>query len=272
MHARRKRSAAPGSGPRAGDVLSAIGFDQARLEGAFETLRREVKMLQIKLRVLEAAADGQAAAGADVALRAERVLGRGTDAERAGELDAREQALRQSEQAVNAVEIELTNQRALFAQERAELEAEVEWLESERTAFARQANELEDRTVALRRYDMELDVRERDLQNRARQLESAEAALADARRQVEVVHPVERILDLPAPVGAPEQPASSASTWKIDALAQLVEEQGRAFPERVDEWRYTLLYLRNEAYADGTLPGAFDWLVEDTFRELLASR
>ena len=60
--------------------------------------------------------------------------------------------------------------------------------------------------------------------------------------------------------------------WKIETLARLVEQNAAAYPERSDEWRFTLFYLRSEAEIDGTLPKRFDSIVADSFGDLLAAR
>jgi hypothetical protein len=59
--------------------------------------------------------------------------------------------------------------------------------------------------------------------------------------------------------------------WNLDTLTRLVEESADYFPDRADEWRYTLFYLRNEARVDGALPRKFDSLVEECFGELLGT-
>ena len=67
----------------------------------------------------------------------------------------------------------------------------------------------------------------------------------------------------------PPQPDTHG--WSLDDLNRLVEERADEFPDRADEWRYTLFYLRAEADIDGTLPSKFDSLVDECFGELLAA-
>src|ERR671932_814447 len=55
-------------------------------------------------------------------------------------------------------------------------------------------------------------------------------------------------------------PQPDASGWNLDDLTRLVEERADEFPDRADEWRYTLFYLPMEAGIDGTLPSQFDSL------------
>jgi uncharacterized protein involved in exopolysaccharide biosynthesis len=77
-----------------------------------------------------------------------------------------------------------------------------------------------------------------------------------------------------APAVPPEPEPSPASavpggTWNIGLLERLVAERGPDFPERIEEWRTYLFFLREHASSDGALPGSFDALVEEAFRELL---
>jgi subunit length determinant Wzz-like protein len=74
----------------------------------------------------------------------------------------------------------------------------------------------------------------------------------------------------PEPVPEPE-PATprEGGAWNLAELRRLVEERGAQFPERLDSWNAYLYFLQEHAAAGGELPGAFDALVEDEFRELL---
>jgi hypothetical protein len=58
--------------------------------------------------------------------------------------------------------------------------------------------------------------------------------------------------------------------WNLISLERLVEERGREFPDRVDEWTSYLYFLREYAEPDGRVPASFDWLIHDTFSELVA--
>lgn len=143
-----------------------------------------------------------------------------------------------------------------------------------------------------------LAARERDLQARIdelRALEPApapadlaarEAALADRERLLEerVAQVTQRELELarragaaarpepPAAVPAPLPPAADGEegVYNLVELQQLVDERAESYPERADEWRSYLFFLRDYAAPDGSLPAQFDWLILDTFRELVA--
>jgi hypothetical protein len=59
--------------------------------------------------------------------------------------------------------------------------------------------------------------------------------------------------------------------WNLNRIERLVEEHAAANPDRADEWRYYLLYLREFAEINGALPRSFDWLVLDAFGDLLVA-
>jgi cellulose synthase/poly-beta-1,6-N-acetylglucosamine synthase-like glycosyltransferase len=61
-----------------------------------------------------------------------------------------------------------------------------------------------------------------------------------------------------------------AGRWNLNQLRSLVESRGAEFPGRGEEWDSYLFHLRSYARPSGLLPASFDWLVEDTFAELLA--
>ena len=52
----------------------------------------------------------------------------------------------------------------------------------------------------------------------------------------------------------------------------MTRERSGQDPDRDAEWGYLVVYLRDFARPDGTLPTAFDALVRESFGELLAGR
>jgi capsular polysaccharide biosynthesis protein len=119
--------------------------------------------------------------------------------------------------------------------------------------------------------------REAALARRVKVVTERERALA--RRAGEVAKR-ERQLERPSgiPVPPPREPEpiapSSAralrpGTWNVVALERLVAERGDEFPDRVEEWRSYVFFLREHASPEGVLPVSFDALVEETFRELV---
>jgi hypothetical protein len=103
------------------------------------------------------------------------------------------------------------------------------------------------RERALARRVGELAARERELEGRA--------ASAPPEREAEPVVP-------PAPTVA-------GGAWNVVALERLVAERGSEFPERIEEWRTYIFYLREHASPEGALPPSFDALVDEMFRELV---
>jgi transcriptional regulator with XRE-family HTH domain len=93
----------------------------------------------------------------------------------------------------------------------------------------------------------ELAARERALAERERRLAERERALA-----------------------ALEAPTVPESGFNLDALERTLDERALEFPEREDEWRAYIVFIREFALPDGTIPTSFNSLVREIFRELLA--
>jgi hypothetical protein len=74
----------------------------------------------------------------------------------------------------------------------------------------------------------------------------------------------EPVAVLPLPVQALE--------WNLWELERLSRERGGEDPARAVEWGYLVVYLRDFARPDGTLPTEFDGLVRESFGELIAGR
>ena len=60
--------------------------------------------------------------------------------------------------------------------------------------------------------------------------------------------------------------------WNVWELERLARERAARIPARDEEWAYLLVYLREFAAPDGTLPAEFDALVRESFGELVAGR
>jgi hypothetical protein len=130
--------------------------------------------------------------------------------------------------------------------------------------------------------DSHLLEREQALAERERQLDERVAAVT--KRELAVARAAAAAAQTPAPPAEPEpepQPApqpeppkpavvrADGGAYNLTALERLVDERGGAHPERAEEWSSYLYFLRDYAAADGSLPQAFDSLVEDTFGALL---
>jgi DivIVA domain-containing protein len=80
----------------------------------------------------------------------------------------------------------------------------------------------------------------------------------------------EAAVDEPGPLRLVEAPAPMApAQLRLYQLEKLVHERADEFPERQDEWAYTLFYLRDYANPEGELPASFDSLIEEVFGPLL---
>jgi hypothetical protein len=76
--------------------------------------------------------------------------------------------------------------------------------------------------------------------------------------------PPERVIALPV-VQAPRE-------WNLWELERLARERAGADVERDEERSYLLMYLRDFASPEGTLPLDFDLLVRESFGELIETR
>jgi capsular polysaccharide biosynthesis protein len=108
------------------------------------------------------------------------------------------------------------------------------------------------RVEAVTRREAELARRAAELALRERKLTEDEAAAAAA---------------VPEPVPIPTNGAAGA--YSLTDLEELVAARGGDHPERVEEWQSYLFFLRDYASSDGRIPASFDWLIADTFGELL---
>jgi hypothetical protein len=152
-------------------------------------------------------------------------------------------------------------------------EREVEHLPEDGSA---QKLALETRAAELANRERELAVHEQKLAGRQRAVLTAAADLEQRRRALDererALPSVEERAEARVPSRPERSEPAAASGWSLDTLTRLVEERAEDFPDRVDEWRYTLFYLRNEARVDGSLPARFDGLVDECFGELVGAR
>ena len=188
------------------------------------------------------------------------------------ELEDREVALARRAAAVDQREQELQQvvrdaQKAsdVTTRETARIEARVAAVTTRERALAKQAAQLAQR--------------ERDLANRQAAFEEL---VAESER---VPEPEPETEPEPRPASAPEGVVTDGNrahspvpgpievprpgNWTVDLLERLVAERGDAFPDKVEEWRYYVVFLGEQAGPDGALPPSFDYLIEETFAELL---
>jgi capsular polysaccharide biosynthesis protein len=68
---------------------------------------------------------------------------------------------------------------------------------------------------------------------------------------------------------APEPMLIDRGEWNVHELDRLVREHADEFPARAEEWEVYLESVRDFADSDGQLPATLDWLIWDTFGDLL---
>lgn len=148
--------------------------------------------------------------------------------------------------------------------------------------LVRRGQELDERVATLTKRELELARRAAELARREREAAAREAAEQGAAEQAEAEQAAaeqaaaEQAAPEPAPEPAPVLAAApplsvdgSPGRYNLLSLERIVEERGAEFPDRVEEWSSYLFFLRDHASADGAVPPSFDWLIQDTFGELV---
>jgi hypothetical protein len=202
---------------------------------------------------------------------------------------ARSNDLRESRIA-RQIEVVLAQEEALDRR-RNELRLREDKIVERETDLDKRRRDLE---FAWSKKQAELDERERSVGERERVLaEKAKALEETARKKArslaeETVSLAERnreiawrekavkaVLPDPADIEDTQEivleAVPPAGGWNLNRIERLVESNAEANPERVAEWRYYLLYLREFAEIGGSLPSSFDRLVWDAFGDLLAA-
>ena len=247
---------------RADARIDALLAEQERLSGREKGLTAREDELAAQERALAARAEALDAHGEALAEEAS-VAASVASEQSVAELERREEELQARVAAVARREQELARRAgAVAAQERAAAERE--------EANERRAVELEERAAGLAAPVEELaSLPAVDAGEPA----SAPVARVEEPASAPAAAPLAAVPDL-APAGeveAAEQPPSTVDgRWNLFALERLVEEHGVEFPERVVEWHSYLYFLREYAAPDGTVPAGFDWLIQDTFSDLVA--
>ena len=161
-------------------------------------------------------------------------------------------------------------------------EAAVEALDGREAALDERVAELTQRELGLARRAAEVSKSEQEVAERREELAlrtaELEARLDEAERAAAAVpEPVLETVDLPeAPIAATVFVAradngdeEARGAWNLLVLERLVNDRGGEFPDKRDEWVSYLYFLREYAEPDGTVPSSFDWLIQDTFAELV---
>lgn len=257
---------------RVTERMDALFVEHERLERRRAALVAREEELRSRERQLGSAA-APAPAVTEAATRLE---------ERAPEVEARERALQAQ---VEQLQAEVEKLQA----EVEKLQAEIEKLQAEAAQVPVDlgpdpavAADIAERQQSLARLETRLSARVTELAaaeerhaERVRAVAQRELALARAAARAAVAPPAaERPAPPPrapdAPAEAAAAPADDVALWTLPELERLVDEQAESEPERVDEWRYTLLYLREHADASGRLASSFDGLLADVFGDLVA--
>jgi hypothetical protein len=104
-------------------------------------------------------------------------------------------------------------------------------------------------------------------------------------REAPAPPPVEEVQEPPPPgVEAPPVATDAAAAaaaeaearqtaaegrWNLEELAVLVERRAEEFPDRAEEWRAYIVYLRDFVGPDNLLPTSFAGLIDDVFGMLI---
>jgi DNA repair exonuclease SbcCD ATPase subunit len=196
------------------------------------------------------------------------------------QLESERKAIEERAEEVHERESALEVLTAELADRERHLDARLQQVESESAALTDRARELDEHEQALAGRQRAVLTAAADLERRRSSLEEREHALAlreaeDEDQRVRLRNgSATQASDLQPHLPLHLEPPRQAGDhhWRLDTLSRLVEDRAGDFPDRADEWRYTLFYLRNEARIDGALPRRFDSLVEECFGELLVSR
>jgi len=261
----------------------AVERERQKLRTGLESLKRERKELASLQRSLRD----------EVALTDDRAqkLSKQLDG-----LESERNAITTRTNKVHEREVALEAHAAELADRERRLDARMQPAEARSVELADRARDVADREQAVAGRLRAVLTAAADLERRRRSLEQPEHAIAqrDAEREQRPEEPDKPMVALaadlrpepelapppaearefpkeqvPAPHGLPAP--TDAYHWNLDTLYRLAQEHADAFPHLVDEWKYTLFYLRNETRSDGALPHKFDSLVEETFGELLGS-
>lgn len=161
----------------------------------------------------------------------------------------------------------------------AALQSRVAELTQREIGLARRAAEIAEREHAVQKRTEELALRAAELEA---QLEEAERNVRRAQAQEQEREPEPEpepppLVEPPRPAADPQPFVAQAvdgveqtGAWNLMVLERLVNDRGDEFPDRRDEWASYLYFLREYAEPDGTVPASFDWLIQETFTELVA--
>ena len=204
---------------------------------------------------------------------------------RARSTDLREQRIARQIEVVLAQEEALDRRRTELREREDRLIQREEDIERRRKdlefAWSKRTADLDERERIIAAKEQALGDKatklEETARKKARSLAEETVSLAERNREVawreKAVHAV---FPDPGEVSDDTQeimvaPAPPTGGWNLNRIERLVEANAEANPERIHEWRYYLLYLREFAEIGGALPSSFDRLVWDAFGDLLVA-
>jgi capsular polysaccharide biosynthesis protein len=171
------------------------------------------------------------------------------------------------EKLVDRLEARLLAREAALAARERDVQAKVDELRQAAAATSakpddselrRREGALEKRVEAVTKREAEMARHAAELAVRERKLSEDETAAAQRAAEAAAA---------PEPVPIPTNGA--AGTYSLTDLEELVARRGGEHPDKLEEWQSYLFFLRDYATSDGRIPAGFDWLIADTFAELL---
>jgi len=184
------------------------------------------------------------------------------------------------EQAVSRLEARLVARESALAARERDLQEALAELKAAQAAAAespddsdlvRRERQLEQRVAAVTKRELTVARRAAEVETLAKELErrAAEPPPAPVEPEPEPA-PVETPAAAPPPPPPPAAEPAADGRYNLVALEKLVEAKQHEFPDRAADWVSYLYFLREYAAADGTVPASFDWLIQDTFAELVS--
>jgi len=158
----------------------------------------------------------------------------------------------------------LARESALAARER-DVQAKLDELRDAAAGAKPDDSDLRRREDAVAKRVEAVTKREAELARRAAELAVRERKLAED--EADAAARASEAAAAPGPV--PIRTNGAAGTYSLTDLEELVARRGGEHPEKVEEWQSYLFFLRDYATSDGRIPASFDWLIADTFSELL---
>ena len=185
------------------------------------------------------------------------------------------------EQAVSRLEARLVARESALAARERDLQEALAELKAAQAAAAespddsdlvRRERQLEQRVAAVTKRELTVARRAAEVETLAKELERRAAEPPPAPVEPEP-EPEPEPAPVETPAAAPPPPAAEPAAdgrYNLVALEKLVEAKRHEFPDRAADWVSYLYFLREYAAADGTVPASFDWLIQDTFAELVS--